>query len=87
MVVVFGVTDGPLEELVNPEGSLVHEYVCVGMGAFPIETEFPAQMVLPLPAYTDGSELTLMVTESDLLQPVAVTVSVRRYTVADAGET
>ena len=57
------------------------------MGAFPIETEFPAQMVLPLPAYTDGSELTLMVTESDLLQPVAVTVSVRRYTVADAGET
>jgi hypothetical protein len=43
----------------------------------PIEVLEPEQMVLELPALAVGKGLTFTFTESDLLQPVAVMVSVR----------
>jgi hypothetical protein len=42
----------------------------------PIAAELPAQTELLLPALADGRELTVIVTEFEFEQPVAVTVSV-----------
>ena len=38
--------------------------------------ELPLQTLVALPTVADGKGLTVIVTESDLLQPVAVMVSV-----------
>jgi hypothetical protein len=53
----------------------------------PIVAELPAQTELLLPALAEGSELTVIVTELELVQPVAVTFSVNVYVVVVEGLT
>jgi hypothetical protein len=48
--------------------------------------EFPSHIAVSLPALTDGSRLTLTVTESILLQPL-IFVAVTKYVVVPAGYT
>ena len=75
VVVIVGLTDGFAEVEENPEGLLVHEYVLPLTALAPIVVELPLQMVLALPALAVGNGFTVMTTEFDLLQEVAVTDS------------
>ena len=71
-----GFTEGFDEDELNPEGELDHEYVLPVTAAAPIEIELPEQMLVLEITAAAGNALTVMVTELDLVQPVAVTVSV-----------
>ena len=51
----------------------------------PIDVDEPLQIVLFVPAAATGNGFTVTVTEFDLVQPVAVTVSVTVYVVVDVG--
>ena len=51
----------------------------------PIDVDEPEQIVALDPAAATGNGFTVTVTEFDLAQPVAVTVSVTVYVVVDAG--
>ena len=53
----------------------------------PSPTAEPLQMELALPTVTDGVGLTVIFTESDLEQPVAVIFSVNVYVVVVEGDT
>jgi len=73
--VAVGLTDGFALVDVKPAGLLTHEYVC--------QLLMPRQYVLPPlqmlvfePAFADGSGVNGNNYGVDLLQPVAVTVSV-----------
>ena len=76
MVVAAGLTLGLLLVEVNPEGLLVQLYVCPLVELAPTLTEVPLQIVLALATLAEGRGLTVIFTESDLLQPVEVIVSV-----------
>ena len=56
-------------------------------GAAPIESLEPIQIILELPALAAGTGLTVTVIEFELVQPVAVIVSVKVYVVVIVGET
>ena len=62
---------------VKPTGFDVHEYVWPLMPEAPIEAGLPAHTVWVEPAFATGNGLTEITTELELLQPVAVTFSVR----------
>ena len=64
-----------LEVLVKPDGDDDHEYVLPLTALAPILAEPPLQMVELVPAFAKGNALTVIITEFDLLQPVAFTVS------------
>ena len=51
----------------------------------PIDVDEPEQIVAFDPAAATGNGLTVTVTEFDLVQPVAVTVSVTVYVVVEVG--
>ena len=51
----------------------------------PIDVDEPLQIVLFVPAAATGNGFTVTVTEFDLVQPVAVTVSVTVYVVVEVG--
>ena len=57
------------------------------MAAAPIVIGDPLQIELGLPALAAGSAFTVIITELELVQPVAVMVSVMVYVVVTVGET
>ena len=61
----------------KPAGLDFHEYALPLTAAAPIITGLPAHKVSGFPALAAGSGFIVITMESDLLQPVAVTVSVR----------
>ena len=61
---------------VKPAGELIQEYVLPAAEAAPIEMLEPVQISALDITEAEGKGLTVMVTELDLLQPVAVIVSV-----------
>ena len=72
-----GLTEGLLEVEVNPLGLLVQLYVFPSTALAPIMVELLLHIEVADPVEADGSGLTVIFTESELLQPVAVMVSVR----------
>ena len=66
-----------LVEEVNPLGLLVQLYVFPTTAVEPIPVEVPLQIVAGLPTVALGTGFTVIVTESELAQPDAVTFSVR----------
>ncbi len=78
VVVAVGLTFSDALAELNPDGDEFQLYVCPLMEAFmPIVTVLPEHIVVSFPAFTDGSGLTVIVTESDFVQPVVEFVSVR----------
>ena len=77
VVVTVGLTFGLLEVEVNPEGDDVHEYVLPLTEEAPIVDEDPVHIVLAEPVLALGNGLTVTTHESDLLQLVEPTVSVK----------
>ena len=62
----------------KPDGFDAQVYVCPFIGAAPM-VELPfIQTLVTLPVFAAGRGVTVITTVFDLLQPVAVTVSVRR---------
>ena len=76
-MVTVGLTIGFAEVEVNPLGLLTHEYVLPMTAAAPIDAESPTQIAVFAAAAAAGSGFTDMVTAWELVQPVAVMVSVR----------
>ena len=77
MVVEVGFTLGLAEVEVKPLGLDDQEYVTPVTVVEPIEVELPVQMLASAPADLVGSGLTVIITESVLLHPVEVMVSVK----------
>ena len=59
-----------------PDGLLVHAYTSPVTAVAPIEAELPEHIVALVPAIAAGRAFTVMETEFEAEQPVAVTVSV-----------
>ena len=72
---------------VNPLGLDVQLYVWPLVELAPILVDDPLQIAVADTTVADGKGLTVIFTESDLLQPVAVIVSVTVYVVVVLGET
>ena len=66
---------------------LVQLYVCPLTEDAPITVDVEVQIVVDEPTFAAGKGFTVIFTESDLLQPVAVIVSVNLYVVVTVGET
>ena len=77
MVVVVGLTEGLLAVELKPDGLDDHEYVCPTVDAAPMVALPPLHIAVLLPALAVGIGFTVTVTELDLVQPVAVIVSVK----------
>ena len=76
-MVAVGLIVGLANVEVKPDGLDVHAYVSPLTDAAPIVVDEPLQIALLLPVAAAGNVLTVITNESDLLQLVAVTVSVR----------
>ena len=76
MVVTVGLTEGFALEEVNPRGLLVQLNVRPPGDVVPMLADVPLQTVEGDPTDAVGSGFTVIFTESDLLHPVAVIVSV-----------
>jgi hypothetical protein len=87
VVVVRGFTDGLAEVEVYPGGLEIQLYVLPGIAAAPICVLSPEHVVRSTPAAAAGMGFTVTVTLLDLVQPVAVIVSVSVYVVVATGFT
>ena len=76
-MVTVGLAEGLAEVEVNPAGELTHEYVLPATDAAPMDMLEPVQIAVLDITEAEGRGLTVTVTELDLLQPVAVIVSVK----------
>ena len=61
--------------------------MCPAVEAAPIVADAPVHIEALLPALFPGRGLTVIITEFELVQPVAVMVSVKVYVVVAVGET
>ena len=76
-MVTVGLAEGLAEVEVKPAGELIQEYVLPATEAAPIEMLEPVQISVLDITDAEGKGLTVIVTEFDLLHPVAVIVSVK----------
>ena len=76
-MVVTGETDGLDEVELNPDGVLAQAYVLPATAVAPMDTDAPLQILVLDATAAAGKAYIVTVTGFDLVQPVAVIVSVR----------